>query len=69
METYVVRVYRRPDKSPDKEGTVFLGTVEIIGEDNNKLFNTINELVDIISAHPKPAMGPGQKSGHRRYYD
>ena len=65
METYVVRIYRRPDK----EGKELLGTVEIVGEEGNKLFNTLNELVDIISAHKKSAKGPAPKSGQRRYYE
>jgi len=67
METYVVRVYRRPDK----QGKNLLGVVEIVGTSagDNKSFTTMNELVDIISAHRKPLEDLGQTPGDRRHHD
>ncbi len=65
VETYVVRVYRHQDE----DGKEILGRVEIVGVSEQKTFTTMSELCDIISAHPKPAKGPGQRARHRSVQD
>ncbi len=67
MDSYVIRIYRRDEKSPGKAA----GQVEFIEKDRMESFTCVDELVEILGLKEKGAPGhvskvrtkaPGHKS-------
>lgn len=49
MDSYIVRLYRRDTENPEN----LVGMVETVGEEAQRSFHTVNELVAILSEpHP-----------------
>ena len=62
MESYVVRVYRRDAKDPEK----LAGLVELADREEQKAFVSFAELRQILSSTGKIAQGTGEKSAKQQ---